>query len=176
MVLGYFIRMAHEETIRLTAFLGIFAIIAAWELFAPRRRLGTSKVMRWTANVIITVLGTVIVRWLYPVLAVTFAAGNNTFGLLNYVSLPYSLEVVIGVLLFDLAIYGQHLLFHSVPLLWRLHMMHHTDLDVDVTTGLRFHPIEIALSMGIKLGAVIIIGPPVLAVILFEVMNSILLG
>ena len=169
MVLGYFIRMAHEETIRLTAFLGIFAIIAAWELFAPRRRLGTSKVMRWTANVIITVLGTVIVRWLYPVLAVTFAAGNNTFGLLNYVSLPYSLEVVIGVLLFDLAIYGQHLLFHSVPLLWRLHMMHHTDLDVDVTTGLRFHPIEIALSMGIKLGAVIIIGPPVLAVILFEI-------
>jgi len=161
--------MANEESIRLVFFLGIFAIIAAWEFFSPRRRLSTSKVMRWTANLAITILGTIIVRWLYPVLAVSFAAGNNTFGLLNNVSLPYSLEVVIGVLLFDLAIYGQHVLFHSVPLLWRLHMMHHADLDIDVTTGLRFHPIEIILSMGIKLGAVFFIGPPVLAVILFEI-------
>jgi sterol desaturase/sphingolipid hydroxylase (fatty acid hydroxylase superfamily) len=117
-----------------------------------------------------TVLGTVIVRWLYPVLAVSFAAGNNTYGILNYLSLPSGLEIPVGILLLDLVIYGQHVLFHTVPLLWRFHMMHHADLDIDVTTGLRFHPIEIALSMGIKLGAVIIIGPPVLAVILFEIL------
>jgi sterol desaturase/sphingolipid hydroxylase (fatty acid hydroxylase superfamily) len=162
--------MAHEESIRLAAFLGVFAIIAAWEFFSPRRRLTTSKVTRWVANTAMTILGTVIVRWLYPVLAVTLAAGNSTYGLLNYVVLPYSLKVLIGILLLDWAIYGQHVLFHSVPLFWRLHMMHHADLDIDVTTGLRFHPIEIALSMGIKVGAVIIIGPPVLAVILFEVL------
>jgi len=169
MLPGYFIIMVNKEAIRLGAFLSVFAIIAIWEFFSPRRRLSTPKVMRWAANLTITVLGTIIVRWLYPVLAVSFAAGNNTFGLLNYVSLPYSLKVVIGILLFDLAIYGQHILFHSMPLLWRLHMMHHADLDIDVTTGLRFHPIEIALSMGIKIGAVFFIGPPVLAVLLFEI-------
>lgn len=161
--------MLNEEFIRLTAFLGVFAITAAWEFYSPRRKLTTSKVRRWRVNLAITVLGTIIVRTVYPVLAVSLAADNSTHGMLNRIALPLGLEVLLGVLLFDLIIYGQHVLFHSVPLLWRLHMMHHADLDIDVTTGLRFHPIEVALSMFIKISAVFIIGPPVLAVILFEI-------
>ena len=170
MLSGYSDTMMNEQSVRLTAFLGIFIVVASWEYFAPRRQRVSPRPARWFANLTITILGTIIIRGVYPVLAVSFAAGNNTRGLLNMVSLPFVLEVVIGILLFDLIIYGQHVLFHSVPVLWRLHMMHHTDLDVDVTTGLRFHPLEIILSMGIKIGAVSVIGPPVLAVILFEIL------
>ncbi len=162
--------MDNEPFIRLAAFFGIFITVAIWESLSPRRQLTTSKTLRWVSNISITLLGTSIVRGLFPVLAVTFAANETTLGILNQISLPFVLKVIIGVLALDLIIYGQHIMFHSVPLLWRLHMMHHADLDIDVTTGLRFHPIEVVLSMGIKIGAVIIIGPPVLAVILFEIL------
>lgn len=161
--------MANEPFIRLTAFFGIFITVAIWESLSPRRRLTTSKTLRWVSNISITLLGTAIVRGLFPVLAVTFATNETNLGILNQVSLPFALKVFIGVLAFDLIIYFQHVMFHAVPILWRLHMMHHADLDIDVTTGLRFHPIEVILSMGIKIAAVIIIGPPVLAVILFEI-------
>jgi len=161
--------MANEPFIRLTAFFGIFITVAIWESLSPRRRLTTSKTLRWVSNISITLLGTAIVRGLFPVLAVTFAANETNLGILNQASLPFVLKVFIGVLAFDLIIYFQHVMFHAVPILWRLHMMHHADLDIDVTTGLRFHPIEVILSMGIKIAAVIIIGPPVLAVILFEI-------
>ncbi len=162
--------MINEASIRLTAFFGIFAAVALWESLSPQRQLATSKASRWFSNISITMLGTAIVRGLFPVLAVTFAANETSSGILNQVSLPYFFKVFIGVLVFDLIIYFQHVMFHAVPVFWRLHMMHHADLDVDVTTGLRFHPIEVALSMGIKLAAVVIIGPPVLAVILFEIL------
>jgi len=161
--------MANEPFIRLAAFFGIFITVAIWESLSPRRRLTTSKTLRWVSNISITLLGTAIVRGLFPVLAVTFAANETNLGILNQASLPFVLKVFIGVLAFDLIIYFQHVMFHAVPILWRLHMMHHADLDIDVTTGLRFHPIEVILSMGIKIAAVIIIGPPVLAVILFEI-------
>jgi len=161
--------MANEPFIRLAAFFGIFITVAIWESLSPRRRLTTSKTLRWVSNISITLLGTAIVRGLFPVLAVTFATNETNLGILNQVSLPFVLKVFIGVLAFDLIIYFQHVMFHAVPILWRLHMMHHADLDIDVTTGLRFHPIEVILSMGIKIAAVIIIGPPVLAVILFEI-------
>jgi sterol desaturase/sphingolipid hydroxylase (fatty acid hydroxylase superfamily) len=162
--------MSNEALIRLIAFFGIFVAVALWEFLSPRRQLATSKASRWFSNISITLIGTAVVRGLFPFLAVTFAANETSVGILNRVSLPLSFEIIIGVLALDLIIYGQHVIFHSVPLLWRLHMMHHADLDIDVTTGLRFHPIEVILSMGIKIAAVIIIGPPVLAVILFEVL------
>jgi sterol desaturase/sphingolipid hydroxylase (fatty acid hydroxylase superfamily) len=162
--------MANESFIRLTAFFGIFIAVAIWESLSPRRQLLTSKTQRWVSNISITLIGTAIVRGVFPVLAVTFAATETNLGILNQISLPYALKVFIGVLAFDLIIYFQHVMFHAVPILWRLHMMHHADLDIDVTTGLRFHPIEVLLSMGIKIGAVILIGPPVLAVILFEIL------
>ena len=162
--------MPNEPFIRLAAFLGVFIAVAIWESLSPRRELATSKVLRWVSNICVTLIGTAIVRGLFPVLAVVFAADETTLGILNLISLPFALKVLIGVLALDLIIYGQHVMFHAVPILWRLHMMHHADLDIDVTTGLRFHPIEVVLSMGIKIGAVIIIGPPVLAVILFEIL------
>ena len=162
--------MAHEPVIRLAAFLGVFFLIATWELLSPRRQLATPKALRWLANISITVLGTALTRGIFPVLAVTVAAKGNTPGLLEHVHLPLSLKVLTGILALDLIIYLQHVTFHAVPLLWRLHMMHHADLDIDVTTGLRFHPIEVMLSMAIKIAAIVIIGPPVLAVILFEIL------
>jgi len=161
--------MINESSVRLIAFLGIFCAIAIWEFLSPKRQLTTSKAVRWFSNISITVLGTWVVRWVFPVLAATLAAGQTSTGILNLISLPYPFKILIAVLALDLIIYGQHVMFHSIPLLWRLHMMHHADLDIDVTTGLRFHPIEVALSMCIKLAAVAIIGPPVLAVIIFEV-------
>jgi sterol desaturase/sphingolipid hydroxylase (fatty acid hydroxylase superfamily) len=162
--------MAHEPFIRLAVFLGVFTAVAIWESLSPRRKLDTSKNLRWISNISITLIGTAVVRGLFPVLAVTFAANESTMGLLHQVPLPYFVRVVCGVLALDLIIYGQHVMFHSIPLLWRLHMMHHADLDMDVTTGLRFHPVEIVLSMGIKLAAILLVGPPVLAVILFEIL------
>jgi sterol desaturase/sphingolipid hydroxylase (fatty acid hydroxylase superfamily) len=155
---------------RLTAFLGIFIAVAIWEHVSPKRQLTTSKSSRWFSNISITVLGTALVRGIFPVLAASLAAGQTSTGILNQIFLPYPLKVFLAILAFDLIIYGQHVMFHSIPLLWRLHMMHHADLDIDVTTGLRFHPIEVILSMGIKIAAVIFIGPPVLAVIIFEVL------
>ena len=162
--------MANEPFIRLTAFCGIFIVVAIWEFWSPRRQLATSKAGRWFSNISITLIGTAIVRSFFPLLAATFAANESSLGILNQLALPSSLNIFIGVLALDLIIYGQHVLFHSVPLFWRLHMMHHADLDIDVTTGLRFHPIEVMLSMCIKIAAVIVIGPPVLSVILFEIL------
>jgi len=162
--------MNNEATIRLTAFFGVFAAVAVWEFLAPRKQVTTSKAIRWFSNISITILGTAIVRGLFPVLAAAFAADQSSSGILNQFFLPYPLKVFGAILAFDLVIYGQHFMFHSIPLLWRLHMMHHADLDIDVTTGLRFHPFEVVLSMGIKIIAVMIIGPPVLAVIIFEIL------
>jgi sterol desaturase/sphingolipid hydroxylase (fatty acid hydroxylase superfamily) len=162
--------MPNEPTIRLAAFLGVFMAVAVWESVSPRRSLSTSKALRWLSNICITVIGTAIVRGLFPVLAAAVASDQGRVGILNLVTLPFGLKLIIGILALDLIIYGQHVLFHTIPVLWRLHMMHHADLDIDVTTGLRFHPIEVALSMVIKIIAVVIIGPPVLAVILFEIL------
>jgi sterol desaturase/sphingolipid hydroxylase (fatty acid hydroxylase superfamily) len=162
--------MANEALIRLAAFLGIFVAVAIWESVSPKRKLISPKSERWLSNIIITLLGTAIVRSFFPVLAVTFAANDATLGILNQSALPYGFRVVIGVMFLDLVIYGQHVMFHSVPLLWRLHMMHHADLDIDVTTGLRFHPLEVLLSMGIKIVTVLVLGPPAIAVILFEIL------
>ena len=164
--------MKNEVTIRVACFAFVFILIAAWELLVPRRVLTTSKTTRWVSNLGITFLNPLVVRFLFPVLAAGMAlkAYERGWGVLNIFELPYWLALVIGVAVLDLAIYLQHVIFHSIPLLWRLHMVHHADLDFDVTTGLRFHPIEIVLSMGIKLSAVVLLGPPVTAVLIFEVL------
>ena len=147
-------------------------IVAIWELLAPRRALTTSKTVRWFSNLGIVFLNTAAVHLVFPIMAVGMAhlGQERDWGFLNNFEIPYWLAVVVAVVVFDLVIYLQHLMFHAVPLLWRLHMMHHADLDFDVTTGLRFHPIEILLSMGIKVTVVVALGPPALAVLIFEVL------
>ena len=164
--------MNNEVVIRLVFFVSIFALIGIWERLSPRRSLTTSKKVRWIGNLAITFLNPLLVRLVFPVLAVNMAitAQESGWGLFNNYNLPYWPTVIVAVLILDLVIYLQHVMFHAIPILWRLHMVHHADLDYDVTTGLRFHPIEIILSMVIKLSAVVILGPPVTAVLIFEVL------
>jgi len=160
-----------EPVIRLSFFLGVLIIMAIWEVAMPRRRVEIPRVLRWSNNLALVVVDTLVVRVAFPVAAVGLAviAQGNGWGLLNQFSLPAPVVFITAILVFDLAIYLQHVLFHAVPALWRLHRMHHADLGFDVTTGLRFHPIEILLSMVIKLGVVMALGPPAIAVLVFEV-------
>lgn len=164
--------MEHEAIIRLGSFFGILAVMGVCELIAPRRTLTTSKSVRWFSNLSIVFINTATVRFLSPVLAIPMAisAQESGWGLLNYWQLPYWLSVVLGVLILDFVIYVQHVMFHTLPMLWKLHMMHHADMDIDVTTGSRFHPVEIYFSMLIKISAIAVFGPPVLAVLIFEVL------
>jgi sterol desaturase/sphingolipid hydroxylase (fatty acid hydroxylase superfamily) len=161
-----------DVVIRLGFFFGIFILVALWELLFPRRSLTTSKTVRWLSNLGITFLNPVVLRLLFPFMLVRMAvlAQKSGWGLLNNYNLPYWLEMVVGVIVLDFVIYLQHVMFHTIPVLWRLHMMHHADLDFDVTTGLRFHPIEMVLSMVIKLSVVVLVGPAALAVLIFEVL------
>lgn len=163
--------MHNETLIRLVFFFGILLFIALWERVASKRQLTVSKIDRWFNNFGITVVATLLLKFVFPIAAVgvSVAAKKKGWGLLNYIEVSHVPSIIIGVLVLDMAIYFQHLMFHAVPLLWRLHMMHHTDLDVDVTTGLRFHPIEFILSMGIKIAVVAVLGPPVIAVLIFEI-------
>jgi sterol desaturase/sphingolipid hydroxylase (fatty acid hydroxylase superfamily) len=163
--------MPNEIVIRIGFFFGVFVFIAIWELLAPRRQLTTSKMSRWASNLAITFLNPLAVRLIFPVLGASLAltAQKNGWGLLNHYNPPFWPGVVFSVIVLDLLTYLQHVMFHAVPILWRLHMVHHADLDFDVTTGLRFHPIEIILSNGIKLGAVVLLGPAAIAVLMFEV-------
>jgi sterol desaturase/sphingolipid hydroxylase (fatty acid hydroxylase superfamily) len=163
--------LAAEPTIRLIAFLAVLAAMALWEVASPRRRRDIPRVVRWTNNLALVVLDTAILRLTFPILAVGLAAiaEDRGWGLFNNIDAPVWVAIVVSMLLLDLAIYLQHVMFHAVPGLWRLHRMHHADLDFDVTTGLRFHPVEILISMGIKLAVVAALGPPAVAVLLFEV-------
>lgn len=164
--------LVHEPLIRLGFFLGVLVAMAAWELAAPRRRREIPRLLRWTNNLAIVAVDTVLVRLAFPVAAVGLAlvAEERGWGLFNALDAPGWLAVVVSVIALDFAIYLQHVLFHAVPALWRLHRMHHADLEFDVSTGLRFHPIEILLSMVIKLAVVAVLGPPAVAVLIFEVL------
>jgi sterol desaturase/sphingolipid hydroxylase (fatty acid hydroxylase superfamily) len=164
--------LANEPAVRLSCFLGVFALVEIFEALAPRRARGLSRLARWPHNIGIVVLNTVVLRLAFPTAAVGVAliAEANGWGLLNLVALPFWLAVALSVAALDCAIYLQHVMFHAVPALWRLHRMHHADLDFDVTTGARFHPIEILLSMAIKLAVVAALGPPALGVLVFEVL------
>ena len=163
--------LGSEPAIRLTAFLGILAAMALWEVAAPRRRRDIPRVIRWTNNLALVVIDTAILRLTFPILAVGLAvlAEERGWGLFNNLDISVWIAALVSMVLLDLAIYLQHVMFHSVPALWRLHRMHHADLDFDTTTGLRFHPVEILISMAIKLAIVAALGPPAIAVLLFEV-------
>ncbi len=161
----------HEATIRLAFFFGIFALMAIWEVRSPRRARTLTRLQRWTSNLGLVVLNTVVLRILFPAAAVGMALFTSAqgWGLLNAIDIPGWLAVLVAVVVLDFVVWVQHVLFHAVPALWRLHRVHHADLDYDLTTGARFHPIEIVLSMLIKFAAIAALGPPVVAVILFEV-------
>jgi sterol desaturase/sphingolipid hydroxylase (fatty acid hydroxylase superfamily) len=162
----------HEVTIRLGFFVAIFVVMALWEVLAPRRALTVGKAIRWVNNLGLVALNTLLLRLLFPAAAVGMAvfAAQQGWGVLNYVELPFWLAVMIAVIALDFVIWLQHVMVHAIPVLWRLHRVHHADPDYDLTTGARFHPIEIFLSMLIKFATIAVLGPPVVAVIIFEVL------
>ncbi|MEH6547306.1 MAG: sterol desaturase family protein [Sneathiella sp.] len=164
----------NEPVIRLSFFIGTLVAVGLWETLAPKRPPSVSKIWRWTNNFGIAFFNTFLLRILFPILAVSLAviAKENGWGLLNMIHLPEAIAIVIAVILQDFVIYWQHVIFHRFPILWRLHKMHHADVDYDVSTGARFHPIEIILSMLLKLLVVLVLGPPVVAVIIFEILLS----
>lgn len=167
--------MENEATLRLSVFLGLFALFTIVETLLPRKQRSQPRVRRWFTNWSLTVLNTVLLRLLafgLPLLAVGAAmdAGKNGWGLFNWLDWPDWIEIVAAILILDFAIWAQHLITHKVPLLWRLHRVHHADRDMDVTTAIRFHPVEIALSMLLKIGVVYLLGPAAVAVVLFEIM------
>jgi len=164
--------LSSEPLIRIAFFVGILAAMAAWEEAAPRRQREIPRLLRWANNLGIVVLDTILVRLIFPIAAVGLAliTAERGWGLLNVFGTPAWLAFVVSLLALDLAIYLQHVMFHAVPAFWRLHRMHHADLEFDVTTGLRFHPIEILLSTGTKLAVIASLGPPAVAVLVFEVL------
>jgi len=162
----------HEVAIRLSFFFGIFTIMGIWEILSPRRTLTASKAIRWGNNIALVFLNSFVLRLLFPAAAVGMAAlaSQQGWGIFNYFEMPFVIATVVSVIALDFIIYLQHVMVHAVPALWRLHRVHHADPDIDVTTGARFHPIEIILSMLIKFATIMVLGPPVIAVIIFEVL------
>src|SRR3954468_16981671 len=164
--------LAGEPWIRLGISAAVFAAMVGWEVAAPRRSQAIGRWVRWPNNLGVLIVDTILLRLLLPAATIGVALGGEEqgWGLLNNLPLPPWMAVIPAVIVLDLAIYFQHVLFHAVPALWRLHRMHHADLEFDVTTGLRFHPVEIVLSMMIKLGVVLALGAPALAVLTFEML------
>lgn len=164
--------LVNEKEVRMSFFFGMLLLIGLWELLAPKRALTVSKAIRWTNNLGLVFLNSVILRLLFPAAAVGVAklASEQGWGLFNYYDVPFWLAVVAAVIIMDFVIYVQHVMVHSIPVLWRLHRVHHADLDYDVTTGARFHPLEIILSMLIKFATILLLGPSIVAVIIFEIM------
>lgn len=170
-----FINSSGEGALRLMAFAGIFAVMAVLELAAPKRGLAYTKSQRWFTNIAIAGIDSIIVRlmalFFIPLAAVAAAMWADTMrlGVLNWLTWPSWLELIIALILLDLAIYGQHVASHKIPLLWQVHKVHHADVDIDVTTAIRFHPIEIAISMLWKILVVLALGPTAATVVIFEV-------
>ena len=164
--------LEHEPVIRSSVFAAVLLVMLIWEVLAPRRTLVVPRRVRWVSNVALSFINTAVLRFAFPMLAVGLAElmESRGWGVFNLLALPAWLELVAAVVLLDLAIYVQHVIFHKVPMLWRLHRLHHADIDIDVTTGVRFHPIEILLSMLIKFAMVALLGPAAVAVMVFEVL------
>ncbi len=164
--------MPHEPLIRLGIFASVLTGMALWEVLAPRRPQALGRLQRWPSNLGVVVLDTLLVRVLFPMGAVAVAlwCEANGYGLMNVFAVPMWIAVPLAVILLDLLIYAQHVTFHAVPVLWRLHRMHHADTEFDVTTGARFHPVEIILSMLLKIAVVVLLGAPALGVLVFEVL------
>ena len=162
----------HETAIRIGCFLVIFAAIALAEIIFPRRPLTVKKSLRWFVNLSVHLLNITVSRLAFPLLPVGLAIlwAEKGWGLLNIVTPPEAVAIILSILVLDLVIYAQHVLFHRVHFFWRLHRMHHTDMDLDLTSALRFHPLEIVISLLIKMAAVAVLGPPAVAVFIFEVL------
>lgn len=163
--------LEYESILRLSVFVTILVLMMLLELINPRRKLSCSKSMRWINNLSLVVFNTVLMRLLLPFAAVSVAlyGVDHNIGLFNWLLLPTWLEIVLSILMLDCIIYWQHRIFHKVPVLWKLHQVHHVDQDIDVTTGSRFHPLEIFLSLMIKFSAVLLLGVPIVAIIVFEI-------
>ncbi len=161
----------NEAVIRMSVFLGILAIMATIEWLLPRRAWITSRAQHWLNNLGLLVFNSVLLRLIFPLAGIGAAkiAIENNWGLLNLIELPLFAEIILGFVVLDLVIYLQHMVFHKIPILWRLHCVHHADRDIDVTTGTRFHPIEIIASMLIKFATIFLLGPPIITVLLFEI-------
>ena len=161
----------HEARWRLGCFVGVLVAMAVWEWLVPRRARIVSRGVRWSNHLLLVVLNTLVARFVIPLTAVEAAewAASHGWGLLNLIQWPAGVELALAIVLLDLAIYGQHVLFHHVPWLWRVHRVHHADLDLDVTSGVRFHTLEILISALFKLGLVVVLGPTGLAVMVFEI-------
>ena len=164
--------MNNEPIIRLSFFFGTLLLMVLWEKLAPCRQPNTSQLLRQLNNLGIAILNTILLRSIFPVAAVGSAilATQQGWGLFNTIMMPNWLSILLSIVALDLIIYWQHRLFHTWPLGWRIHKVHHADPDFDVTTGLRFHPIEILLSMSIKIILIWLLGIPPLAVLIFEVL------
>lgn len=164
--------MEHEHWVRIIFFLGLFSTFAIWEALQPRRRRSMGRAIRWFSNIALVTLNTLLVPVFVPIMAIGAAtlAQENGWGLLNTFEAPYAVAFLCSVVALDFIIYLQHVMFHSIPILWRLHRVHHSDVDLDVTSGTRFHFIEILISLGIKVAAITLLGPPVLAILAFEVL------
>ncbi|SOB57064.1 Fatty acid hydroxylase superfamily protein [Pseudodesulfovibrio profundus] len=164
--------MAYEPYIRLGAFFIILIAMGVAETLWPRRVLDAPKAKRWFSNVGISFVSAGLVRLLLPLVPTVLAlyCTEQGWGLLNILEVPYWFAFILSVLILDMLIYGQHVAFHYYPILWRLHRMHHADINIDASTGIRFHPIEIFLSMVIKLVSILVLGPPASAVLTFEVL------
>ncbi|MFS1412619.1 sterol desaturase [Vibrio sp. 10N.286.49.C2] len=163
--------MENSDAYRLIIFVTVLVVCAVWEYRAPRKARTRTRQLRWSNNLGLVGLNSVLLAAVMPVLAIdaAYIAQQHQIGLFNQFQLSAWLLVPLGVVLLDAVIYFQHLLFHRIPLLWRLHRMHHSDRDIDVTTGARFHPIEILLSMLIKIAVITALGLPPLTVLLFEI-------
>jgi sterol desaturase/sphingolipid hydroxylase (fatty acid hydroxylase superfamily) len=163
--------LQNEMLIRVGFFFGIFAVMAIWEVLAPRRALTISKAVRWANNLGLVFFNSFILRLMFPAAAVGMAAfaSEQGWGIFNYYDVSPVVAVIASVVAMDFVIYLQHIMVHAVPVLWRLHRVHHADLDFDVTTGARFHTFEIILSMLIKFATIVVLGPPIVAVVIFEV-------
>jgi len=164
--------LEYEAGLRIGGFLTVLALMALLEFASPRRRHEIPRLVRWTNNLLLVAIDSLLLRLVFPVAAIGFAIWCQTrgWGLFNYLELPLWVTVTLSVIAFDLVIYLQHVMFHAIPALWRLHRVHHADIEFDVTTALRFHPVEIMLSMVVKIVAVAALGPPALAVLAFEML------
>ncbi len=167
--------LGYEPLLRLGSFIAVLLLMALLEALLPRRERHFDRLTRWPGNFMLTLFNTLIVRLLFPTAAVGFAlqVEQSGAGLLNLVAVPEWAAIMIAFFVLDFSIYAQHWAFHRMPALWRIHRMHHTDLDIDVSTGARFHPIEIVLSLLIKMAVITVIGAPAAAVLLFEAVLNI---
>jgi len=161
----------YEYITRLSVFIGIFLLMALWEIIVPYRKLDESRKSRWFNNIAMIITGSLLLRFVFPAAAIGIAVvtENNQWGILNYNQLSDSARFILAIVLLDLSVYFQHVMFHTLPLFWRFHCVHHTDHALDVTTGLRFHPFELLISMLVKFVTITALGAPVLAVVVFEV-------